>query len=400
MTGLPSPRARALDQARDCLASGQVARAVQVLQVAAALAPGDVGLRVGLGVAQRMAGQWEAAAASFEQALASAPDQADAQVYLGMIRLAQGRQQEGWPLYHARWRAPGWTDTLRYPAQDLWQGPVRPGMRLLLWAEQGFGDTLQFARYAPWLARQLRAQGASLALELPAPLCALLQASWPFIDIFATGQGRGRFDAHLPLLDLPLRWGGRVGPGGLPYQPMPSPYLSALPDLWSARRGVVRRPLAGLPAPLRVGVAWAGRASNPDDRWRSIPAVALQPLFDLPGIRWVSLQKGASDHPAWLPADDGADFADTARRVADLDLVISIDSALGHLAGAMGRPVWLLLSRLPDWRWGLSGETSPWYPATRLFRQAQDEAWPAVIDRLATALAARVAMPARPALHG
>lgn len=377
----------ALDAARACLARGDGAQAVAVLQDAVPDAPDNPALLTGLGVALRFAGQFEPAADAFARALERSPNQADAQVYLGMIRLAQDRQQEGWRLYQSRWRNTHWTEKLRYPEATRWDGRVSHGLRLLLWAEQGFGDCIQFARYAPWLLRLLRQHGGSLVLEVPAPLLRLLQASWPFLDIVSSHEVRGRFDAHLPLMDLPHCCGGMVGPGGLPYEPMPLPYLSALPDLRTGQRGVLR-----VPAPdgrvLRVGLAWQGRPSHPDDRWRSVQLQQLAALFDVPGIRWVNLQKDGAARLPWMQDDLVlcGDFSDTARIVSDLDLVISIDSAIAHLAGALGKPVWLLLPKIADWRWLLAGERTPWYPSMRLFRQGADEDWPALAERVAVAI--------------
>lgn len=379
----------ALDQARTCLRNGDGEQALQLMHAALAGAPDNPAVHVGLGVALRFAGQIEAAAQAFTRVLSLQANRADAQVYLGMIRLAQGRQSEGWPLYQARWRDVNWTDKLRYPEQHLWQGQFRRGLRLLLWGEQGLGDILQFARYAPWLLRQLQNQGATLVLEVPAQLCSLLRTSWPCMDIAVTGQSRGHFDCHLPLMDLPRIWGNQVGPGGLPWQPLRSPYLSALPDLLAQHRGAM--PVAsGLQThpPLRAGLAWQGRPTHPDDRWRSIHPRQLQALFAVPGIRWVSLQKDATHHPSWLPQDLALcqDFADTARIVDGLDLIISIDSSMAHLAAALGKPVWLLLPKVVDWRWQLTGESTPWYPSMRLFRQAHDESWDQVASRVASVL--------------
>lgn len=384
-----SPVDAALGRAQACLAGGDTRQAVEIMQAAVRIAPENAAVCAGLGVALRFAGQLEEAANAFSRALQLQPERADAQVYLGMIRLAQGRQQEGWPLYRARWRDANWTAKLRYPESALWEGRVTSGLRLLLWGEQGFGDTIQFSRYVPWLQRELSSRGASLALEVPVPLLALLRQSWPAVEIFSIGETRGRFDAHLPLMDLPSRCGNAVGAGALPYQPMALPYLAALPDPLAAQRGASPIPAGNDRAPLRVGIAWRGRASHPDDRWRSIRASELQTLFAVPGIRWVSLQKGDADgHPVWLPEDlaQCADFADTARIVASLDLVISIDSAVAHLAGALNKRVWLLLPKVADWRWQLAGEDTPWYPDMRLFRQAADEDWPQVATRVAAQL--------------
>ncbi|MES2770630.1 MAG: hypothetical protein V4623_01400 [Pseudomonadota bacterium] len=405
--------AAALAGAQHYLAQGQGLAAVQMLQTALEHAPNDIELLLGLGVAWRFVGQIESAATAFLRCLSLDAQRADAQVYLGMIRLAQNDQQQGWPLYQARWRAPYWTEKLRYPAPALWKGQVSSGMRLLLWAEQGFGDALQFVRYAPWLLALLRTQGASLSLEVPANLLVLVRTTWPFMDIAATGEIQGRFDAHLPLMDLPHLWGG-LGAGHLPYQAMPVPYLSALPDPLPTQRGALAPQWRAVEAkPLhvgRVGIVWQGRFSHPDDYWRSINPRLLDPLFAVPGVRWVSLQKqdalsplqqAKGAYPDWLPDDlaQCQNFSDSASIVNDLDLVISIDSAMAHLAGALGRPVWLLLPKITDWRWQLSDsvaaqsgneqaqEITPWYPSMRLFRQIDSDAsWSPLIARVAAAL--------------
>jgi hypothetical protein len=374
---------KALGRAQDCLTLGDGPQAVRIMQDATRVAPNDAAVLTAWGVALRFTGDFEAAALAFSRAIERAPQRADAQVYLGMIRLAQGRQKEGWPLYQARWRNVHWTDKLRYPRKTLWRGQATPGLRLLLWGEQGFGDTIQFARYAPWLMRLLRGHGAGVALEVPASLCALLRSSWPFMDIFSAGEVVGRFDAHLPLMDLPHLWGNLVGDGGLPYEPMPVPYLSAL----TCYATEACRQAA--PKPLRVGVAWQGRRSHPDDRYRSIHLRDLAALFAVPGIVWVSLQKDAQEQPAWLSQDVVLcrDFSDTARIADGLDLVISIDSAVAHLAAALGKPVWLLLPRIADWRWQLVGNETPWYPSMRIFRQGEAQGWVDVIGHAAAALA-------------
>jgi hypothetical protein len=388
-----NPSARStLDQAQACLARGDGQQAVQLMQDAALDAAHNPAVLTGLGVALRFTGRLAEAANAFSSALALEPGRADAQVYLGMIRLAQGQQEVGWALYQARWRNASWTDKLRYPEKALWNGQVTPGLKLLLWGEQGLGDIIQFSRYAPWLLRLLKNNGASLALEVPETLCNLLTNSWSFMNIYRSNKISGHFDAHLPLMDLPHLWGDRVGQGGLPYLPLP--YLSALPDLFRDQRGVASPSAApfpcdsDLPKPLHIGIAWQGRPSHPDDRLRSIPILDLEALFAIPGLLWVSLHKDAGPHPAWLPRDlsQCRDFSDSARIVDGLDLVITIDSAMAHLAGALGKAVWLLLPRIADWRW-LSGATdTPWYPNMRLFRQGETENWPAVVQRAASAL--------------
>jgi hypothetical protein len=380
-----------LSRAQLHLGQGESTQAVQVLSNALGPDPGNASLWTALGVALRFQARLDDAANAFARALALEPSRADAAVYLGMIRLAQGRQEEGWPLYQARWRAPHWPDRLRYPLHALWQGQVGAGTRLLLWCEQGLGDTLQFARYAPWLQRMLQTQGASLVMEVPQPLLGLLQANWPTLEIAAMGQVRGHFDAHLPMLDLPNRWGG-TGPGLLPHQPEATPYLSLPPGSAGPVLGSpcpTARAQQGAPPACTVGVVWQGRPTHPDDRLRSLSPAAFQTLFELPGLAWVSLQKDARAHPAWLPETMAlcTDFLDTARILQGLDVVISIDSAVAHLAGAMGKPVFVLLPEIADWRWGLDAQTTPWYPSMRLFRRGAHEDWPDVMGRVAAALA-------------
>ena len=380
----------AIERARARLSDGDAPGALQVMTEVAATVPDDPAVLTALGVALRFNGRMDEAAAAFVRALYIDPDRADAQVFLGMIRLGQDRQAEGWQLYEARWRFQGWTEKLRYPAEELWNGRLSPGLHLLLWGEQGLGDTIQFSRYAPWLFHLLRERGGSLTLEVHERLVRLLRMAWPFLDVTVAGRTVGRFDAHLPLMSLPHRAGGHVGSGGLPCQPGSMPYLVAPPHVLASRPGVVSRPSGKSENPLRVGIAWQGRPTHPDDRWRSVPPEVLEPLFFVPDICWVSLQKGPVPAPAWMRDDLAGcrDFADTAQLVGTLDLVISIDSAVAHLAGALGRPVWLLLPRIADWRWPRTGDVTPWYSDMRLFRQGKNEDWSRVAARVAAALPA------------
>lgn len=380
--------------AQACLAQGNGTQALALMAAADQAYPDNAAVLCGLGVALRFVARLNDAAEAFERAARLDPQRTDAPLYLGMIRLAQGRQREGWPLYQARWRHAGWTTPMRYPVNMLWKGAIDAGGRVLFWGEQGFGDCLQFARYMPWLLQQLHAQGGSMMLEVPGPLCSLLRTSWPFMDIVEFGAASGHFDAHLPLMELPMLWGGQVGGAGLPHTPFPVPYLSALPDLHAAQRGA-RPPCASSSSALnpsarsvRVGIVWQGRPTHPGDAWRSMRSDDFQLLFEVPGITWVSLQKDAADQPSWLPDDlkHCHDFLDTARIVDGLDLIISIDSAVAHLAGALGKPVWVLLPLVADWRWGVSGASTPWYPTMRLFRQQHSGSWTAPLQDITTAL--------------
>jgi hypothetical protein len=247
---------------------------------------------------------------------------------------------------------------------------------------------LQLFRYLP-LVRE-RSQAARIIFECPAALVPLLEQEQSIeLAIVARGgaaESLPAFDLHLPLFSLPLTL-ERFEP-----VPMNAPYLQADPRLrerWRERLGARER--------LNVGLAWTGSPLNDDDRRRSIAPDQWRPLLRVPGIRWVSLQvqprgplpsvfadAGISDFTA-----DIGNFADSAALVAELDLIITVDTATAHLAGALGRPVWVLLPLVPDWRWGLEREDTPWYPTMRLFRQSSRGNWEEVLERVATALRER-----------
>jgi hypothetical protein len=291
----------------------------------------------------------------------------------------------GWPAYEWRRQLPSWVE--RGFAQAEWSGEDIAGKRLLLHAEQGFGDTLQFARYVALAA----GRGAAVILEVQPPLAPLLGGLFG-VEVVAAGRDRlPAFDLHCPLLSLPRLYATTVAtiPGGIPYIAAPEDRIAA----WAPR----------LPADgLRVGLAWSGHPNNVRDHERSIPFARLAPLIGVPCTSLVSLQKDvrAGDAADFRRCggviDFGGelrDFADTAAVIAGLDLVITVDTAVAHLAGAMGKPVWVLLPRVPDFRWLLDRPTSPWYPTARLFRKGRKDSWDTVIAAVATELAARAASP-------
>jgi tetratricopeptide (TPR) repeat protein len=332
------------------------------------------------------------ALAAFEAAVRLRPDYADAQFNQAMCRLLMGDSARGWAQYEWRWRIRQADRAQRGFDRPPWLGREDPrGRRILLHAEQGLGDTLQFCRYAPRVA----ALGAGVILEVQPGLERLLRGLAGVDVVVRQGDAPPSFDLHTPLMSLPLALAsaGDACPGG-------EPYLSADPALtaqWARR-------LAGIGG-LKVGLVWAG-AARPDqpiasavDRRRSLPLEAFAPLSAAPGVRFFSLQKGAAtaqlarlDPGAWPGApiiDHTAaltDFAETAALVANLDLVISCDTSVAHLAGAMGKPVWILSRFDGCWRWGAAGETTPWYVSARLFRQARHGDWAGVIERVGAAL--------------
>jgi hypothetical protein len=270
------------------------------------------------------------------------------------------------------------------------------GKAILLHYEQGLGDTLQFAR----LAHAVAAQGARVILEVQAPLHALLRRSFAPIEVYCAGEPLPPCDYQCPLLSVPSVLGIT-----LDNVPAPIPYLIADESLrlrWLERIGSAQG--------LRVGIAWAGSETHRYDRNRSVPLAVLAPLLGVPGARCYSLQKGPAAHQAqegrlrdalidWT--DELASFDDTAALVACLDLVVTVDTAVAHLAGALGKPVWLLTPFAPDWRWLLERADSPWYPTMRLFRQRDPRDWGSVVEDVRTDLTRLCAdRPAAPAPQG
>jgi len=321
----------------------------------------------------------------FNEAIRLQPEYDDAHLLRAMLYLLRGDFERGWKEYEWRWQTEKFAAGRRNFTQPRWDGRPLSGRTILLHAEQGLGDTLHFIRYVRLIAAQC---GGSVVVECQPLLKRLLQASLGQVPVIGKGEPLPSFDVHCPLLSLPLACGTTM-------QNIPQhvPYLHADTNSsahWRNRLGDE----AGL---LKVGVVWAGNKSNKNDHNRSISLQTLAPLGGVPRVRFYSLQKGeqaqqASEPPAGIPLIDWTnelhDFADTAALVANLDLVISVDTAVAHLAGALGRPVWTLLPFAPDWRWLLDREDSPWYPTMRLFRQPAPGDWPGVITSVADALEA------------
>jgi tetratricopeptide (TPR) repeat protein len=333
------------------------------------------------GIVLRDMKRLDVALASFEQASSIRPDYADAHVSAAHLRLLAGDFATGWKMHEWRWRHGSLLRARRYFPQPLWLGEsVVAGKTILLHAEQGFGDTIQFCRYASLLAER----GARVVIEAPRPLTALLSTLDGAASVVAQGDPLPAFDLHCPLLSLPLAF--RTGLTDVPAR---VPYLQAPPERVEGWRP--RLAAAGAP---RIGLAWSGNPAHTNDRNRSIALDRLAPVFEL-GAGVVSLQKSIRpDERAWLGlrpnclhlGDELRDFADTAALVSLLDVVISVDTSVAHLAGALAKPVWVLLPFLPDWRWLLDRDDSPWYPTARLFRQPAIGDWDGAIARLCAAL--------------
>jgi tetratricopeptide (TPR) repeat protein len=328
-------------------------------------------------------GRFYDALIDYNRAVAVAPDFAEAQLNRALLLLLAGNFEQGWPAYEWRRQLSSWA--AREFAQPEWSGEDIAGKRLLLHAEQGFGDTIQFSRYAALATLR----GANVILEVQPSLEPLLNGL-PDVEVVAAGRDPlPSFDLHCPLLSVPRLFATALDtiPGGVPYIAAPSDRIAA----WASSL-----PKEG----VRVGLAWSGHRDNVRDHERSIPFARLAPLMRVAGTRFVSLQKDlrAADADDFRRcgeiinlSDELRDFADTAAVIAGLDLVITVDTAVAHLAGAMGKPVWLLLPRVPDFRWLLDRTTSPWYPTARLFRKRGAETWDTVIAQAATELAALAA---------
>lgn len=317
--------------------------------------------------------------ALYREALAVAPEDPEARFGLATALLLQGRLPEAWPLYEARWQRPGLSprsfDTPR------WQGGALAGRSLLLYGEQGYGDALMALRYLP-LLQEL---GIRPLLRLPAPLLRLAATSFPEVERCDEAEPAPSHDAHCPLLSLPGLFG--TSEATIPAR---VPYLAADP----AAVAVWRERLAALGREPAIGLVWAGSPKHPNDASRTIGLETLEPLIAAAPGRWVSLQVGCdAAQQAWLAHRDipdlGSeltDFAATAALLQALQRLVAVDTAAAHLAGALGRPLDLLLPFAPDWRWQCGRSDSPWYPTARLHRQPTPGDWPTVLAALAPSL--------------
>jgi tetratricopeptide (TPR) repeat protein len=354
--------------------SGALRDVAPLAREAAELAPDRIEAWNNLSIALRDIDAFEEAEQASRRALALSPENSDAHYNLALTLMVAGRLEEAWPHWEYRWR--GAVGAAPRFAAAPWDGaPVRDGV-LYLHAEQGLGDTIQFCRYAT-----MAAERAEIVLGVQAPLVRLLQSLPGVRQIVPVEQDPPDFAAHSPLVSLP----GAFHTGSTPI-PAAIPYLFVPPDeaaAWAAR-------LQDLPG-RRVGLVWAGNPDFPFDHARSIPGASLKILAGLPGISFVSLQLGSGDKPPLQMTDWTAelhDFAATAALIAGLDLVIGVDTSVVHLAGALGKPVWLMNRFAGDWRWGATGSTTPWYPTLRQFRQPNPGDWAAVLAMVRRALEA------------
>ena len=345
------------------------------------LAPGHATACNNLGLALQAMNRLPESIDAYRRALVAVPAFAHAHWNLSLALLASGQYAEGWDEYEWRLRLPelgGREPALPAPR---WDGRDLPGGTLLLTAEQGIGDAVQFVRFA----RVLAERGMRVVVQAPSSLCPLLATAPGVGGTAATGDRSPVCDVALPLLSL-----GKVL--GLDASTVDgAPYLCADPE---RRRAVVPRVEAVAAGKRRAGLAWAGAPHHLNDRRRSIAPALLAPLLALPGIVWFSLQKGPSEEAiAAVPGSDAiarldpaTELADTAALIDTLDVVVTVDTSIAHVACALGKPTFVMLPFAPDWRWGIAGERTPWYASARLFRQPSVGDWPTVIADVARAL--------------
>jgi tetratricopeptide (TPR) repeat protein len=367
-------------------AQGKPDEAISILREAIRLSPANADAYCNLGAALRSLGRLDEAEACFAEAVRARPDHAAAHLNLALAWLQQGRYADGWTEYEWRWKH---KHRLRPYPQPLWDGSPLSGKTILLYAEQGLGDTIQFIRYASLVKKR----GGRVTVECQPPLLRLLETCEGVDVLLPRGAPLPAFDVYLPLLSAPRVFGTTLTtvPAGIPY-------LNAddgLVEQWRQQLEAATEVRGG----LRIGIAWQGNPKFGQDRRRSIPLASFAPLARLPGVTLVSMQKGFGveqlrelgiDFPLVVWGDrldrESGPFMDTAALMKSLDLIISCDTAIAHLAGALGVPLWMALARVPHWIWLLERNDSPWYPNARLFRQSEHGSWNEVFEQMTTEL--------------
>ena len=378
---VPAHAETQLNRGSALMALSRAAEAIAAFDRALALRPDYVKAHIGRGAARQALNQQQEALADFERALAIDKSNADAQHNAALARLTLGDYRRGFEQYEWRCQRSGMPARRRGFGKPLWLGEYPLARkRILVAAEQGLGDCIQFARYVPLLARS----GASVVLEAPAPLYSLLARLEGVTTVAARGDPLPAFDVYCPAGSLPRALRTEVST-----IPAAIPYLRASEERIAKWRERIER----LSSP-RIAVVWSGSADHANDRNRSLALTQLAPLFTLKaGFASVQRELRVADAEALarLPGlthigDELADFDDTAAVVALADLVITVDTSVAHLAGALGRPTFVLLPFCPDWRWMLDRADSPWYPTARLFRQPAVGDWDSTIARVVEAV--------------
>ena len=360
---------------------GRYREAVRWMRELEPLRPRDVHLLANLGIMLRDAGELAASEEYFRRACAIEPDNAAVHYNLALTLLRAGQYREGFREHEWRWRSSAFQAQCRQFARPAWDGRPLAGQRILLYGEQGAGDNLQFMRYAPLV----RAAGGQVVLEVLPPLERLtrwMEGGYETVTALTPGA---EYEWQCPLMSLPHLFGTEIGA-------LPPPARFEIPrevrERWAARIP---------PGGLRVGMVWAGNPKHMNDRWRSVPLAYLLRLLEAREARLFSLQMGgaAEELAAGIARQvvdlrpEIGDYGDTAAAIAALDLVITVDTSVAHLAGSLGKPVWNLVAYASDWRWQMEREDTPWYPSMRIFRQKRPGDWGGVMDRVVSELRLR-----------
>ena len=344
------------------------------------LKPRYVEAHTNLGSCYAHQGRLTEALAAYDVALWLAPEQVSTHWNRSLSLLQLGDYENGWKEYEWRWRRT--KSPMRPLPRPMWDGSSLEGNTILIWSEQGLGDTVQFSRYVPLV----KEKGGTVALECPSPLLKLMARFGGVDQLVPEGQPLPPFDCHVPLMSLPRLFATR-----LESVPAPKSYITAQADRVERWREAMQSTDG-----LKIGLAWQGNPHHQWDRHRSLPLKQLAPLAELANVRLYSLQRGPGVEqiagvsgkirivdlldPAWTDAEA---WAEVAAIMVNLDLVITVDTATAHVAGALGVRTWGLLAALCDWRWLQGREDTPWYPAMRLFRQDRLGEWAPVIERVA-----------------
>jgi Tfp pilus assembly protein PilF len=344
---------------------------------ALALRPDFVKALNNLGLTRRKQGEFVQARRCFDRALALDPDSVDVRWNKSLLDLLEGDFTQGWAGYEIRHQRE--ENRPRSFPQPVWRGEPLDGNPILLHAEQGMGDSLQFLRFVPLVADR----GGAVILDVPSPLRRLAETLPGRQRVVATGDPLPDFAWHCPLMSLPFAFqtNAQTIPAAVPYLRVP-------------REAAIKAEQYPWPSEgLRVGIAWSGNPASREDQSRSIPLGHFDLLFDIERARFFSLQLGGAasqagaDGPRLVDLRDQIeDFADTAALMANLDLIITVDTSVAHLAGATGKTTWTLLPYAPDWRWGAKGTDTPWYPTMRLFRQPHPGDWVSPLAEVKSAL--------------
>ncbi|HEY9078851.1 tetratricopeptide repeat protein [Magnetovibrio sp.] len=337
--------------------------------------PDTVEVLNNLGDILQAQGRVDEARAAFERVLTIDPAHPEGHHNLAVLMLLCGEFKTGWQHYEWRWLAKEFPSERRNFPQPLWMGEALDGKTILLYVEQGLGDALQFVRYAPLV----HARGGRVIVECPKSLKRLFETVAGIERVIARGEDLPPFEVQCPFLSLP----GLLSPEA-DLIPAEVPYLGVADDEAAAWRTRLHDSTG-----LKVGLVWAGSPHHTNDRERSIALQTLSPLSDVKGCTFVNLQIGPSaeqlQQASWPIIDltyDIKDYADTAALVSQLDLVITVDTSVAHVAGALAKPVWVLLPHAPDWRWQIERTDSPWYPTMTLYRQPKRRDWISVLERV------------------